>query len=219
MIIANKLTKTYSPKRNPFHALKGVDLTIQDGESLAILGKSGSGKSTLMHILACLDRPTSGSVLVNSKDITKLNDTSLARLRAQEFGFIFQQFNLLGKATVLENVILPLAIGGQKNRIKRAEEALSQVGLADKLRNKASDLSGGQKQRVAIARAIVTNPKIIFADEPTGALDSETAAEIESLLFALHKKNGITLIIVTHDKDLAGKCSRIIQIKDGLIQN
>ena len=219
MIAVNKLTKTYSPKRNPFHALKGIDLTIQDGESLAILGKSGSGKSTLMHILACLDRPTSGSVQINSKDITKLKDTSLARLRAQEFGFIFQQFNLLGKATVLENVILPLAIGGQKNRIKRAEEALSQVGLADKLRNKASDLSGGQKQRVAIARAIVTNPKIIFADEPTGALDSETAAEIESLLFTLHKKNGITLIIVTHDKDLAGKCSRIIRIKDGLIQN
>jgi putative ABC transport system ATP-binding protein len=194
-------------------------VSIKEGESVAILGKSGSGKSTLMHLMALLDKPTSGNIVVGGKDSAKLSGRELNVLRNQTFGFVFQQFFLNGNASVLDNVILPLKIAqvGGAERKRRGMEALERVGLSDKARSKANDLSGGQKQRVVIARALINNPKIIFADEPTGNLDTATGSLIEDLLFSLNKKHGITLIIVTHDVDLAQRCHREIHIKDGTI--
>jgi putative ABC transport system ATP-binding protein len=216
---ASEVVKTYGKKDNTFVALKGVSLNINQGESLAIIGKSGSGKSTLMHILAALDRPDSGALEFNGKDVEKYKDRELDRLRNREFGFIFQQFFLNYRETVLENVMLPMKIGGlrARERKNRALEALAEVDLTDKAGNKASDLSGGQKQRVCIARALVTEPKVIFADEPTGNLDSENGQRVEDLLFDLNKKKGITLIIVTHDEELAAKCDRRLHMKDGML--
>jgi len=216
---SSDVVKTYGKKENTFVALKGVSLTIKEGESVAIIGKSGSGKSTLMHILAALDRPDSGDLEFGGKNVEKFKDRELDKLRNREFGFIFQQFFLNYRETVLENVMLPLKIAGirGKERKRRALEALSEVDLSNKADSKASDLSGGQKQRVCIARALVTKPRVIFADEPTGNLDSENGQRVEGLLFGLNKKKAITLIIVTHDDDLAAKCDRRLHMKDGIL--
>ncbi|MGO2082541.1 ABC transporter ATP-binding protein [Vagococcus sp.] len=213
------LRKNYGTGSSYFEALKGINLKIEEGESVAIIGKSGSGKSTLMHILALLDQPSSGEIQILDKDIKQLKKKELNYLRNQTFGFVFQQFFMNPQETVLDNVTLPLKIAGmgKKERDKKGLEALESVELADKASNKANDLSGGQKQRVCIARALVNDPQIIFADEPTGNLDSATGEKIEDLLFNLNKEKGMTLIIVTHDPDLAKLCDRQVQIKDGLI--
>lgn len=213
------LKKVYGKRDSKFEALKGIDIDIESGESVAIIGKSGSGKSTLMHLLALLDQPSEGTIKLNGKNTSKLKQRKLNRLRNKEFGFVFQSFFMNTNDTVLNNVILPLKIAGIRRgeRRKRAMAALETVELGDKYKNKANDLSGGQKQRVCIARAIVNNPKVIFADEPTGNLDSATGAKIEELLFNLNREKGITLIIVTHDEELAAKCGRQIHIADGKV--
>ena len=214
-----KYQKSYGKNETKFDALKGVDLKVEKGESVAIIGKSGSGKSTFMHILALLDQPTSGDIYLNGKNVTSIRKKVLNKTRNEEFGFVFQQFFMNAKDTVLNNVLLPLKIGGisGSKRKKMALDALKAVGLEDKVQNKANNLSGGQKQRVCIARALVNNPQIIFADEPTGNLDSATGKKIEELLFDLNKNKGITLIIVTHDPDLAARCDRQVHVRDGLI--
>jgi putative ABC transport system ATP-binding protein len=214
---ANDITKIYGKGQNAFVALDRVSLDIKRGESVAIVGKSGSGKSTLMHVLAALDRVNSGDITFDSKKYDSLRNTQLDRLRSRNYGFIFQQFFLNGRETVLENVLLPLKIAGVgfRARKKRALTALAEVDLSDKVNSRANDLSGGQKQRVAIARALVNEPDVIFADEPTGNLDSENGARVENLLFGLNRTKGITLIIVTHDEDLANKCHRRFEMKDG----
>ncbi|OJG54450.1 ABC transporter ATP-binding protein [Enterococcus haemoperoxidus] len=219
VIEARNIKKSYGRNESKFDALKGVDLKIEEGESVAIIGKSGSGKSTFMHILALLDKPTSGEILLNNQDVTSIGKKELDKTRNKQFGFVFQQFFMNSKDTVLNNVMLPLKIGGISNgkRKEMALEALKAVELEDKVNNKANNLSGGQKQRVCIARALVNNPKIIFADEPTGNLDSTTGEKIEQLLFDLNKEKGITLIIVTHDSELAARCDRQIHVRDGLI--
>ena len=213
------LKKAYGKRDSLFEALKGIDLDIESGESVAIVGKSGSGKSTLMHLLALLDKPSNGEISLNGRNTSKLKNRKLNRLRNKEFGLVFQSFFMNANDSVLNNVILPLKIAGigRRERRRRALEALRVVELEDKAKNKAKDLSGGQKQRVCIARAIVNNPKVIFADEPTGKLDSATGDKIENLLFGLNKEKGITLIIVTHDEELAAKCGRQIRIADGSI--
>lgn len=220
LISIQDLTKVYGKKENAFKALRGITLDINKGDSLAIIGKSGSGKSTLMHILACLDRPTDGTFTFEGQNINKLKTRELDNLRNERFGFVFQQFFMNANDTVLDNVALPLKIAGMglRERRKHALEMLKEVELEDKAKNRARDLSGGQKQRVCIARALVTKPDVIFADEPTGNLDSVTGAQVENMLLELNKKKGITLIVVTHDNDLAKKCSRQIHIKDGHIQ-
>ncbi len=218
MLELKNVTKVYGKKENAFSALKKISLTFEPGTTNAIVGKSGSGKSTMLHILIGLDRATEGSVLFDGKNILKDVDTDT--WRGRNVGIVFQQFFLQPTDSVVENVALPLKIQGtnKKNRIKKALAALEQVGLTDKARNKANDLSGGQKQRVAIARALVDNPAIVIADEPTGNLDSENGATVEKLLFDLNKKLGTTLIIVTHDEDLAHKCQRVIYLKDGAVE-
>ena len=219
VIEAKKITKTYGEANTLFKALQGINLEIKKGQSVAIVGKSGSGKSTLMHILALLDQPTSGQVFLLGQDTAKLSKKELNTLRNKTFGFVFQQFFLNPKETVLENVMLPLKIAkvNSKKRKQLALEALKAVQLEDKAKNKASDLSGGQKQRICVARALVNQPEIIFADEPTGNLDSQTGQKVEDILFDLNKNKNITLIIVTHDQELAQKCQRQIHIKDGLV--
>lgn len=220
LISIQDLTKTYGKKESTFKALRGITLDISKGDSLAIIGKSGSGKSTLMHILACLDRPSSGTFTFEGQNITKLKTRELDTLRNERFGFVFQQFFMNANDSVLDNVALPLKIAGMglRERRKHALDILKEVDLVDKAKNRARDLSGGQKQRVCIARALVTKPDVIFADEPTGNLDSVTGAQVEKMLLDLNKSKGITLIIVTHDDDLAKKCNRQIYIKDGQIQ-
>jgi putative ABC transport system ATP-binding protein len=219
VLSVRNLTKHYGSGSSRFDALKGVTLDIADGESVAIVGKSGSGKSTLMHILALLDAPSSGDLTVDGTDASKLKGSRLNALRNRTFGFVFQQFFLTPNTTVLDNVMLPLKIARvpSRERNKRAIAALEKLELADKSRSKATDLSGGQKQRVVIARALVNNPRIIFADEPTGNLDSATGAVVEDLLFELNRSQGITLVIVTHDEELAARASRRIYLKDGLV--
>ena len=219
VIEAKNIKKSYGKNETKFDALKGVDLKVEKGESVAIIGKSGSGKSTFMHILSLLDQPTSGDIYLNGKNVTSIRKKVLNKTRNEEFGFVFQQFFMNAKDTVLNNVLLPLKIGGisGSKRKKMALDALKAVGLEDKVQNKANNLSGGQKQRVCIARALVNNPQIIFADEPTGNLDSATGKKIEELLFDLNKNKGITLIIVTHDPDLAARCDRQVHVRDGLI--
>lgn len=213
------LKKVYGKRDTVFEALKGIDIDIEKGETVAIIGKSGSGKSTLMHLLALLDKPSEGEIQLNGQNTSKLKNRKLNRLRNKEFGFVFQSFFMNANDSVLNNVILPLKIAGigRRERKRRAMEALKTVELDDKYKNKAKDLSGGQKQRVCIARAIVNNPKIIFADEPTGNLDSTTGEKIENLLFELNREKDITLIIVTHDEELAAKCKRQIRIADGQV--
>jgi putative ABC transport system ATP-binding protein len=214
------LHKTYGKKANAYEALRGVDLEIARGESVAIVGKSGSGKSTLMHLLAGLDSATTGTVKVAGHDLGGMKEGELSELRNRKFGFIFQQFFLQPRLTVLENVMLPLKIAGVGSAEcrRRAMESLEQVELADKAKNRATDLSGGQKQRAAIARALVTGPEVIFADEPTGNLDTTTGHAVIKLMFDLHRKQNITLVIVTHDSDLSRLCDRTIIIQDGKIK-
>ncbi len=219
VLSANDVHKTYGKGDSLFTALGGISVDIKSGEKVAIIGKSGSGKSTLMHLLALLDKPTSGTIKIDDEDSSQLSGKALNTLRNHKFGFVFQQFFLNGNASVLENVLLPLKIGGSgfSERKQLALEALDLVDLGDKAKNKAKDLSGGQKQRVVIARALVNKPSVIFADEPTGNLDTATGEMIERLLFDLNAKQGITLIIVTHDSDLAARCDRQIYLKDGRI--
>ena len=213
------LHKTYGRGPSRFDALRGISLDIREGESIAIIGKSGSGKSTLMHVLALLDQPSEGTVFLDAQDTRNLRGAQLNRARNKTFGFVFQQFFLTAGQTALENVTLPLKIAGigRRARRDRAMAALQQLELDDKAKNKAVNLSGGQKQRVVIARALVNNPRIIFADEPTGNLDTSTGGVVEEILFALNREHGITLVIVTHDVDLAARCDRRIQIRDGVI--
>jgi putative ABC transport system ATP-binding protein len=216
---ARGLTKTYGTGVTRFDALRGIDLDIANGESVAIVGKSGSGKSTLMHILALLDSPTEGSLRVAGRDAKSLKTADLNRLRNQEFGFVFQQFFMIPNASVLENVVMPLKIAGMAASERRARgmEVLDLVEMTDKANNRATNLSGGQKQRMVIARALANRPRAIFADEPTGNLDSTTGQVIEDLLFDLNAKQGITLVIVTHDEELAARCQRRVYVKDGLV--
>lgn len=219
LLTVRGLHKTYGKRDSKFEALRGINLQIDRGESVAIIGKSGSGKSTLMHLLALLDRPTKGEITLDGTRTSKLKQRQLNTLRNKEFGFVFQQFFMNANDTVLNNVMLPLKIAGvgSKERKRRAMHALTIVGLESKAKNKANNLSGGQKQRVCIARAIVNDPAVIFADEPTGNLDSTTGAKIEEILFKLNREKNITLIIVTHDEELAEKCDRQIRIADGRI--
>ena len=219
LLTVRSLHKTYGKRDSKFEALRGINLSINRGESVAIIGKSGSGKSTLMHLLALLDRPTKGEITLNGTKTSKLKQRQLNTLRNKEFGFVFQQFFMNANDTVLNNVMLPLKIAGvgSRERKKRAMHALTVVGLESKAKNKANNLSGGQKQRVCIARAIVNNPAVIFADEPTGNLDSVTGEKVEETLFTLNREKNITLIIVTHDEDLAMKCDRQIRITDGRV--
>jgi ABC-type lipoprotein export system ATPase subunit len=219
MIAVDRVHKVYGKKEGAYEALRGVDLAIQDGESLAIIGKSGSGKSTLMHLLAGLDHPTRGTVAWDDRSLAVMNERQLTHLRNSRIGFIFQQFFLQPTLTVLENVMLPLKIAGvgPTQRKSQARDALKAVDLLDKANNRATDLSGGQRQRVAIARALVNRPSVIFADEPTGNLDTETGQQVIDLLFQLQKDRNITLVIVTHDNELARRCDRTVHIKDGKV--
>ena len=221
MIEVKNITKIYGKKKNAFTALDRVSLNIEEGSSVAVLGKSGSGKSTLMHAISGLDKPQKGKVLIDGEDILRLKPRATDRFRAQKMGFIFQSFFVEGGESCYDNVSLALETAGvaRIGRKKRIIEALEAVDLGDKIKSRAKDLSGGQKQRLAIARAIVGRPQILFADEPTGNLDSATSKVIEDLLFNYCKENNATLIIVTHDEDLAQKCQRVIHIKDGKIES
>ena len=221
MIEVKHITKIYGKKKNAFTALDDVSLNIEEGSSVAILGKSGSGKSTLMHAISGLDKPQKGRVLIDGEDILRLKPRATDKFRAQKMSFIFQSFFVEGGESCYDNVSLALETAGvaRIGRKKRIIEALEAVDLGDKIKSRAKDLSGGQKQRLAIARAIVGRPQILFADEPTGNLDSATSKVIEDLLFNYCKENNATLIIVTHDEDLAQKCQRVIHIKDGKIES
>jgi putative ABC transport system ATP-binding protein len=212
------LWKTYVMGANEVHALRGVDLEVRDGEYVAIMGPSGSGKSTLMNLLGCLDTPTRGRYVLNGREVEKLEQDELARIRNQEIGFVFQTFNLLARATALQNVELPLVYAGIRpaERRSRAEEALRQVDLLNRASHRPNELSGGQRQRVAIARALVTRPAILLADEPTGNLDSVTSREI-MLLFEMLHELGNTILVVTHEHDIAAHARRIVSIRDGRI--
>jgi putative ABC transport system ATP-binding protein len=220
VIEVKNLTKTYGKKGSAFKALDDVSFSVPDGASVAIIGKSGSGKSTLMHAMSGLDRPEQGEVVIDGVDILKLKSKAVDKFRSEKIGFIFQAFFVQANETAYDNVSLPLEIAkvSAGSRKKRVETALATVELNEKLKQKARNLSGGQKQRLAIARAIVNNPRIIFADEPTGNLDSTTGETVENLLFGLNRQQGSTLIIVTHDKELAEKCDIQIYIKDGKIE-
>ena len=215
------VTKTYGKKQSTFMALDAINFTIPDGASVAIVGKSGSGKSTLMHVMSGLDRPDKGQVVIDGTDILKLKSKAVDTFRSEKIGFIFQAFFIQANETTFENVALPLEIANitASERKRRVNKALKTVELFDKVKQKAGNLSGGQKQRLAIARAIVNTPRIIFADEPTGNLDTQTGATIEDMLFKLNKVGGSTLVIVTHDEDLAAKCDMKIYVKDGKIDH
>jgi putative ABC transport system ATP-binding protein len=217
VIEIKNVTKTYGKKQAIFTALDNINFTIPDGASVAIVGKSGSGKSTLMHVMSGLDRPNTGEVVIDGQDILTLNSRRIDQFRAHSIGFIFQAFFVQANDSCYQNVALPLEIAGVplNERRRLVEAALEEVELMEKINSKAGSLSGGQKQRLAIARAIVNKPKILFADEPTGNLDSATGERIEDLLFSLNRSRGTTLVIVTHDEDLAARCEYRLNVKDG----
>ncbi|MCB4400283.1 ABC transporter ATP-binding protein [Synechococcus sp. MU1625] len=214
----NEISKIYGSGDLEVKALDQLNLTVREGDYLAVMGASGSGKSTAMNILGCLDRPTCGTYRLNGVAVEQLDDDALADVRNNSLGFVFQQFHLLGHASAMENVMLPMIYAGvpKDERIERAQAALSRVGLAQRLENKPNQLSGGQQQRVAIARAIINRPSLLLADEPTGALDSSTTAEVLELFDELHQQ-GITLVMVTHEDDVAARAQRIAQFQDGRV--
>jgi len=216
LINLENVTKIYRMGEVEVYALNGVSISIEQGEMLSIVGTSGSGKSTLLNVLGCLDRPTSGRYMLDGMDVSRLNDNKLAELRSKKFGFVFQDFNLLRRASALSNVELPLIYSGGRNKHIKAMEALERVGLGKRARHKPTELSGGEQQRVAIARALVNNPSLILADEPTGNLDSASTREIIDIFKELHK-DGITVAIVTHESDIAQQTQRVIRLLDGKV--
>jgi putative ABC transport system ATP-binding protein len=217
MIQLRDITKVYPMGKRYLTVLREVNLSIEKGEILAIMGPSGSGKSTMLNLLGCLDTPTSGSYSLEGREVSRLSSGELAAVRSEKIGFVFQTFNLLPRLSALANVELGMRYAGGVDR-KRALEALSKVGLADRVNHRPGELSGGEQQRVAIARAIVKNPPLILADEPTGNLDSRSGADIISVLTSLHTEQGITLVMITHDADVAHHCQRIIHLKDGQVE-
>jgi putative ABC transport system ATP-binding protein len=219
VVKAEEVTRRYGSGETAVDALRGVTLGVDPGKLTAVMGPSGSGKSTLMNLIGCLDTPTKGSYLLNSKEVASMNDDELARIRNEEIGFVFQTFNLLPRATALHNVELPLVYGGVtgKARQERAREALAKVELTERASHRPNELSGGQRQRVAIARALVNNPSILLADEPTGNLDSKTGNEIMGVFDRLHQ-NGNTIVLVTHEADIAAYAHRVISIRDGQVE-
>jgi len=214
MIRLEGITKVYPMGKRELTVLKGITLNIEKGELVAIMGPSGSGKTTLLNLLGCLDKPTSGSYYLEDREVSRLSSGELARIRGQKIGFIFQTFNLLSRLTALANVELGMTYAGGVNR-QRAIEALAKVGLSERVSHRPIELSGGEQQRVAIARALVKNPSVFLADEPTGQLDSRSGEEIISIVTSLHAEQGITLLVVTHDANIAHRCQRIIHLKDG----
>jgi len=220
MLEIKKIKKIYQMGKVKVEALKGVSFYIDKGEFVAIMGPSGSGKSTLMHIIGCLDQPTEGSFIIGGKDVSKLNDDRLAEIRNKSIGFVFQQFNLLSRTSILHNVEIPLIYAAglkTKRRREMAKQALESVGLGDRVKHKPNEISGGEKQRAAIARALVNNPLIILADEPTGNLDTKTGEEIMKIFYKLHQQEN-TVIMVTHEAEIARHAHRIIHLRDGLIE-
>ena len=219
LIETRDLWKTYVMGDEEIHALRGVSISIERGEYVAIMGPSGSGKSTLMNLIGCLDTPSKGTYLLNDKEVSLMNDNELARIRNEEIGFVFQTFNLLPRATALHNVELPLVYAGmpKKARLEQAKAAMEKVELTHRMTHKPNELSGGQRQRVAIARALVNDPSILLADEPTGNLDSKTGVEIMQLFARLHQ-GGNTIIVVTHEADIAAQAHRVIAIRDGQVE-
>ncbi len=219
LIEVRDLTKTYAMGNVGVHVLRGVSFRIEEGEFVAIMGPSGSGKSTLMNILGCLDQPTDGAYLLDGVDVGQLSDNQLADIRNQKIGFVFQQYMLLQRRSALHNVELPMLYNhrSKRGRSAQAEEALRIVGMAERIHHKPNELSGGQQQRVAIARALVNEPRILLADEPTGALDTRTGEEIMSIFMRLNTQHGITVILVTHESDIAAYARRVIHVRDGLI--
>ena len=221
VVRVEQLTKTYYTGEVDVQALRGVDLSVRAGEFIAVMGPSGSGKSTFMHLIGCLDRPTSGRYLLDGKDVTRISRRELAAIRNQRIGFVFQSFNLLSRTTVLDNVALPLSYQrvGRSERRRRASRLLDGLGLGNRMLHYSNQLSGGQQQRVAIARALVTSPSLLLADEPTGNLDSRTGEEIMSLLQGLNRRSGLTIILVTHEPEIAAFADRHVVFRDGLIVN
>jgi len=219
LISLSNIRKTYVLGAQTVHALKKIDLDIQRGEFVALMGPSGSGKSTLMNVIGCLDTPSQGEYWLNDKEVSKMSDVDLSKVRNDEIGFVFQTFNLLTRLTALDNVALPLVYAGipLKERNERAAESLNKVGLGDRFHHKPNELSGGQRQRVAVARALINNPRLLLADEPTGTLDTQTSHEIMALFEEIHAA-GNTIVLVTHEEDIAKHAKKIVRLRDGLIE-